>query len=178
MNKRKSNKVAWIWIILIVVIVIVIYFLSLGKINISESGSLKEFKDTKEQAKKRHEKLLDLIAQKEELKIKLNRRFRVTYFAVRLILSCLFMGYNAVLFFVFEVKNLGDLLNWNELFLIGFALISFLTFGSMKNLNDFILGLKIRLENIVYGKYVNIEEQIIKHKKDETEIIKQIECNE
>lgn len=173
MSRKRSNNVAWIWIILIVVLILIIYLVSLGKVNLSETGSIKEFKDTKEQAKNRYDKLIRLIEEKEGLKQKLNRRFRLTYFAVRIILSSLFIGYNLILFFVFEINKLGDLLNWNELFLIGFALVSFLTFGSVHNLNEFILNLRIRLENFVYGKYVDIDKQITKH-IEERESIKQI----
>lgn len=84
----------------------------------------------------------------------------------------MYLGFNALLFFVFNIKDLGTILNWNEVLLLILITINFITFGTITDLKNVIGYFRNRIENWVYGKYVNIEEQIVNH-IDETKILQE-----
>jgi hypothetical protein len=161
------------WEILIIVVIIIIFIVSFGQMDIALD---KESTDKEEKEKERdnltrlqarHKKLKELIKKKEELYLKLNKKFKRIYFGVRFVLASLYVGYNASLYFVFKITNLADLLNWNQFALIVIALFSFIAFGTLANVQDFINNIKMRLESRTYDKYVDITEQLEVHKNEE-----------
>jgi hypothetical protein len=154
------------------IVAIVVYIASLGRLNVTshDGAKRKELNDDKEKTRARHRKLLSLIQQKRNLADKLRRRFKLAYFFVRIGLVGIFVVYDVALYRFFKIKTLGEILNWNEAALIVVALSSFVTFGSFANVRGFVDGCKIRLENIVYGKYVDIEDQIDEHKQEDKEL--------
>ncbi|WP_422091036.1 hypothetical protein [Tenacibaculum ovolyticum] len=175
MSKEENNNT--FIIIIVVVIVIIIYVVTLGLINIAEEREEKQEEkrnnDTKNNLSKlqsRYEKLKTLIQKKEKLNIKLNKKFKRIYFGIRFVLASLYVSYNAMLFFVFKITKIGDLLNWNQFALIIIALFSFIAFGTLTNVKDFIQNIKMRLESKTYDKYVNITEQLEIHKDEEIKL--------
>jgi hypothetical protein len=159
------------WEILIIVLIIIIFIVSFGQMDIAlekESTNKEEKeKDNLTKLQARHKKLKELIKKKEELYLKLNKKFKRIYFGVRFVLASLYVGYNASLYFVFKITNLADLLNWNQFALIVIALFSFIAFGTLANVQDFINNIKMRLESRTYDKYVDITEQLEVHKNEE-----------
>ena len=171
MNKKNSNNN--FLIVLVIVIVIIIYVASLGKVDVTLEKSNKQNDEEKNNLSKlqaRHKKLERLIQKKQELSTKLNKKFKRIYFGVRLVLSSLFVGYNLLLYFFFNITNLGDLLNWNQFALIIMALFSFITFGSLANVKEFVQNIKMRLELRTYDKYKDIIKQLENHKEEFIEI--------
>ena len=171
MNKKNSNNN--FLIVLVIVLVIIIYVASLGKVDVTlekSNNQNDEEKNNLSKLKTRHKKLERLIQQKQELSIKLNKKFKRIYFGVRLVLSSLFVGYNLLLYFFFNITNLGDLLNWNQFALIIMALFSFITFGSFANVKEFVQNIKMRLELRTYDKYKDIIKQLENHKEEVIEI--------
>ncbi|WP_075344673.1 hypothetical protein [Tenacibaculum agarivorans] len=167
MNKKNSNNN--FLIVLVIVIVIIIYVASLGKVDVTlekSNNQNDEEKNNLSKLKARHKKLETLIQKKQELSTKLNKKFKRIYFGVRLVLSSLFVGYNLLLYFFFNITNLGDLLNWNQFALIIMALFSFITFGSFANVKEFVQNIKMRLELRTYDKYKDIFEQLKNHKEE------------
>ncbi|MEN8191898.1 MAG: hypothetical protein ABFS12_03720 [Bacteroidota bacterium] len=168
--KSKENEYTLI-IILIIVGIIIIYLVTFGQFDISEKiKNADNFDDEKLTSK--HQRLKNLIEKKEALNKKLNRKFKFIYFGVRVVLSSLYLGFNAVLYFVFKIREVGEILNWNEFTLIILSLLSFITFGSFTNIKKFVYDLKLKLETWVYGKYINIDEQISLHKIESKNISK------
>ncbi|CAM1372941.1 conserved membrane hypothetical protein [Tenacibaculum litopenaei] len=171
MNKDKSYN-SFI-IVLVIVIVIIIYVASLGQVEVTLEKSTKENDEENNSLSKlqlRHKKLKELIQRKEQLNIKLNKKFNRIYFGVRFVLASLFIGYNLILYFVFKITKLGDLLNWNQLVLIIMALFSFIAFGTLTNVKEFVQNIKMRLELRTYDKYRDITEQLENHKEEVTKI--------
>jgi hypothetical protein len=172
MSEQEKNNT--FLLILVIVIAIIIYVGSFGQVDLTiERGGTKQIDDVKNNLNKlqsRHKKLKALIQKKESLNIKLNKKFKRIYFGVRFVLASLFVGYNALLYFVFKITNLGDLLNWNQFALVVMALFSFIAFGTLANVKGFIENIKMRLESRTYHKYVNITEQLEIHKEDEMKL--------
>lgn len=64
------------------------------------------------------------------------------------------------------IENLGDALNYSEAAILVCIALNFLTFGTVTNLNSFIDLIKLKLENWIWGKYVNIDKDIEEDKKE------------
>lgn len=164
-------------IILAFVAVIVIFITSLGTVNITEIQELKENKDSENNLSKlqsRHKRLKFLIQKKEELNLRLNKKFKRIYFGVRIVLVALYIGYNALLYFVFNITKLSDLLNYNQLAIIVITLCSFIAFGTFANVKEFVANIKMTLESKTYSKHINLDEELTKHKIDESHLIASI----
>jgi hypothetical protein len=166
---KEEKEINIVLAILIIVIVILVFVASFGQVDVTLSSPSKKRVLPKYDLNKlqsRHKKLKALIEKKEALNIKLNKKFKRIYFGVRLVLASIYVGYNALLYFAFEITNLGDLLNWNQFALVVIALFSFIAFGTFANVKDFITTIKMRLESKTYDKYVDITEQLKNHKKE------------
>ena len=166
--RRQENSFGF-WEILFIVVIIIVFIASLGQVAIPLEKEIKvkdEDKNDLTKLKVRHKKLKKLISKKEVLNINLNKKFKRIYFGVRFVLASLFVSYNALMYFVFNINKLGDLLNWNQFALIIMALFSFIAFGTLANVRDFIQNIKMRLESKTFNKYVDITEQIETHKQE------------
>ncbi|SHM80459.1 hypothetical protein [Polaribacter sp. KT 15] len=167
MSEQEKNNT--FLLICVIVIIIIIYVGSFGQVDLTlekVSNQNDEEKLNLGKLQSRYNKLKTLIQKKESLNLKLNKKFKRIYFGVRFALASLYLGYNAMLYFVFDITNLGDLLNWNQFALIIIALFSFIAFGTLTNVQDFINNIKMRLESRTYDKYVDITEQLELHKKE------------
>lgn len=166
--RRQENSFGF-WEILFIVVIIIVFIASLGQVAIPLEKEIKvkdEDKNDLTKLKVRHKKLKKLISKKEALNINLNKKFKRIYFGVRFVLASLFVSYNALMYFAFNINKLGDLLNWNQFALIIMALFSFIAFGTLANVRDFIQNIKMRLECKTFNKYVDITEQIETHKEE------------
>ncbi|WP_321347071.1 hypothetical protein [uncultured Draconibacterium sp.] len=160
-NKEDTN---WVIIVFFLLLLLVIYVASLGKVDVGTSFSFDEFKDNKEQAKRRHDKLKVLLEKKEALKTKLTKRFNRIYFAVRFSFVVLWGVYLFVLYKVGLVQNLEDGINYSEAAILGWLALNFLTFGNVSNLKNFLGLIKMKLQNWIWGKHINIEGSIVECK--------------
>jgi hypothetical protein len=170
MEKNKEKDLEHKYLILLVTVlvilfVLIIYVATLGRVSSSEINPLpEEFKDANEIARLRHARLQTLIEKRETLKPKLQNRFRWIYFSVR---SSLVAGWLGILYGLFAnnlIDNLGDVLNYSEAGILLLLIAHFLTFGSISNLNSYIDLIKLKTENYVYGRYLNIDEKIVTNK--------------
>jgi hypothetical protein len=155
--RKQDNSFNWGLVVLVIAFVIVLYLLSLGNFNGSYFRSrYDELSESLANAKSRHKKLESLISKKHNLKKKLRKRFKLTYFFVRFLLVSI---WGIALFGLFKlgwVINLGDAMNYSNVFVLLLITLNFLTFGNLTNMNAFLDSLKVRIENWVYGKYVSI----------------------
>jgi len=166
--RRQENSFGF-WEILFIVVIIIVFIASLGQVAIPLEKEIKvkdEGENDLTKLQVRHKKLKELISKKEALNINLNKKFKRIYFGVRFVLASLFVSYNALMYFAFNINKLGDLLNWNQFALIIMALFSFIAFGTLANVRDFIQNIKMRLESKTFNKYVDITEQIETHKQE------------
>ncbi|MBL1280375.1 MAG: hypothetical protein COA33_008895 [Fluviicola sp.] len=170
MSKRNSNS---FWVIVVVILLFLLYLASLGTIS---SDQIKKtpnaFKDDQEKAKRKHKRLVDLIEKQKALKTKLAKKFKRIYLGVRIGLVLIWGGVMTLLILLKLINNLGDFLNYSELSVLLILTFNFITFGSLKNFKDYIVLLKTKTENWVYGKYVDINLRI------ETNEIEKIEIEE
>lgn len=174
MNKKDNKIPTWV-IVIIVIIVIVVFIASLGTLNAGTVGKFpEEFKDSKEEAKRKHKRLTDLIEKQVGLKAKLEKRFRRTYFFVRLSFILLWGAAIAGLYVLGLIKGIGDILNYSEASILLLIALNFLVFGRITNLENYVDLIKTRTENWVYGKYIKIDDNIEINKNELEKIVKEI----
>jgi p-aminobenzoyl-glutamate transporter AbgT len=160
MAKSKSTP-WWVWLIVVVIvlIVIIVFVASLGTVDV-ENQLPQEFKDSKDEALKKHKALLAELDKKKALKEKLARRFKYSYLTVRILLviicsvSIYYLGY------LLGAQTLGDFLNYYEASIIFLFALNFIAFGTIANFHDFIHVLRTKVENWVWSKHINLPKEI------------------
>ena len=158
---KENNEIRNILIVILVVIIIVGFILSLGQLNITKLEAFPpEIKEDKEKAKLRHKRLSVILQKQETLNLKLQKKFKQIYFFIRLGLVILWFIILLGFYLGNFIHNLGDVLNYSEASLFLLILVNFLTFGTLMNLENYINLIKIKTQNLVYGKYIKLEDQI------------------
>lgn len=174
MSKSKSN---WennvIIIAVIIVVIIIIYLVSAGRINLTTKIDKNE-EESIEETKRKHARLKNHLEKQKALREKLAQRFWWIYFVTRLIFVVLWGLLVFILSKFHLAQNLGDFLNYFEAIFIGFIVLNFLAFGNLTNLNSFLENIKNRLENRVWGKYINIDDKIASNEEEINRLSDQI----
>jgi MFS family permease len=161
--KSKQSTPWWVWLLIVIgiIIVIAIFVASLGTINVSDDKPLpQEFKDSKDEALKKHKALLAELEKKKSLKEKLARRFKAAYLTVRIMIvaicgvSIFYLGY------FLGAQTIGDFLNYYEASIIILFAMNFIAFGTIANFHDFIHVLRTKVENWVWMKNINLPKEI------------------
>lgn len=167
MSHKKSSSIPVWLIVLIILVIIIIFVATLGSVNPGDAVKFPEaFKDSKEEAKRKHKRLKEHIEKQEALKVKLNKKFKRTYFFVRLTMVIIWFVVLGVLYFFKLISNLGDALTYSEAMVLLLVIVNFLTFGSITNMNEFIDTLKIKTENWIYSKYKVLDKAIESNKME------------
>lgn len=178
MSKKIDNTKLILIIAIIVVVIIAVYIISVGQVNLSNGNPLPaEFKDSKEEAKRKHNLLKLEIQSDEILYNKLQRRFRRIYFLVRLCFVVLWFGLLFILWKLNLVKDVSTAIDYSQAILILFLIFNFLTFGSITNLDAFLRTIRIKLENWEWRKNKHLIIQL-NIKKIEITILENIIANE
>lgn len=165
--KEKEDDKETLLIIFVIVFIVIIYIATLGNVNIGDGIKFpSEFKDSKEDAERKHKRLEALVDKQEALKRRLNTRFKFVYFFVRLVFVGFWVGMIILLSVFGLVSTLSDILDWSEAFLLVLLIANFLTFGTLTNLENFIDILKNKIENWIYGKHVKIDGKIETNKNE------------
>lgn len=159
MSKKSTNS---FWVIVVIIAIVFLFVFSFGSISSDNINIPKELKDSREEAEKKHKLIEEKLAEKIELKKKLERKSKRIYLGVRIGLVLVWALIMATLFWYNLINSLEDFLNYSEVSVLIILTINFLNFGNFKNLKDNIQMLKTRIENWVYGKHVNIEDEIKK----------------
>lgn len=132
-----------------------------------------EFKESKEEAQKKHDALQLQIAEDETLCKKLQKRFNRIYFLARLLFVVLWAGLIFILWKCKLIKDVSTAIDYSQAILIIFLIFNFLTFGSITNLNAFLRSIKNKIENWIWRKNKDLVSQIAMNKQ-ETERLKGI----
>jgi hypothetical protein len=180
-----------ILIILIIVIIILTYVITIGYVDILkkleqkeelaiENGAdeiangieiqgdtLAKDKEKLSKLKYRYSRVKEIITRSELINSKLNRRFKLIYGGVKMIMISLFIGFISILYFGFDIKELGEILTWIGAFATFTVVASFLAFGSFNGASDFINNIKLALEKRIRSKCSVIEKKLISYKKEE-----------
>lgn len=173
-EKKKEEGSVVPWLIILGVFFI---FIVIGLWVWEVYKNKEERKAYQDRLRKRKIKLQEIISKKKTLSLKLNKLVYRYFFFARLVLVFLYLKTNhsvALLIYRNEPKlsfndMLGILLNWNEVFIIIFSLLVFVTFNSFDALKFFIEEIRSWIEIEVYGKYFKIHDII---NTDEKKLIK------
>lgn len=158
----KARKLS-IWNILIVLILIalvVIWIMSLGQVSSDEIARPNEFKENREQAKRKHKRYKTKLRSQKKLKAQLDEKYKLIYFGMRLGLFFLWVGTMTGLYFLGLIAGLGGVVAYTASIsgcVIGANYLSTGTYYDLKELAEIV---KIRTENWVYGKYLDLDEKI------------------
>lgn len=168
-------------IFVLIVVVIAIFFLN-RKLRKKEIEDLKdELQKSTLDANKKHKILSQLIEKQVKKKKQLDRKFWWIYFSIRIAIVGLWGAILGGYYFINKTLTLTDILDVSQVILIILLLMYFLIFGSLKSLNEFTNDFRIGLENWVYGKYINLPEDIslcLVEKKNIEESYPELKSNE
>ncbi|GAA0873995.1 hypothetical protein GCM10009118_04030 [Wandonia haliotis] len=174
MGRAKKNWEENVLIIaLVIIVIILIYLVTVGKVNLTSKID-NEKDESIDLARHRHAKLKAHLDKQESLKTKLQKLFKRIYFVIRVLIIA---GWSVGVFTLIKfnlIKDIGDFLDYSQLLLIALLVIHFLTFGTISNLKSFLDNIKGRLENRIWGKYINIDEKIKSNKKEINSLEQQI----
>jgi len=170
--QNKNDDELPIWVIgFFLLLILIIYVGTLGKIGPNNVVKFPdEYKDSTEEARRRHKRLKELLDKQQGLKAKLDKKFKWTYFFVRLFSVLSWFALMIVFVFLGLIHNLGDALNYSEGCILLLITINFVTFGSLTNLDKFSDSIKTKTENWVYGKYLSLDEKINLNKAEKTKL--------
>lgn len=171
--KRKHYTI--ILIVLLVALLIILYLITFGKVNFIQEGDSKN-KSSDEKKKwleHRHRKLEGLVNKKVGLIENLNRIVKTSYFLVRLFFVAVFVGINLLAFNSFNL-TLENLLSYNQVFAVSFFGVCFLIYDKPSDIYTIFSSLRLSVENYVFQKYGNLEQQIEEHKKEMADINQEV----
>jgi hypothetical protein len=180
LENSKNKMPWWQWVLLIigVIAVIALFIFTLGRWNlISSKDKGGNVKNDKEDAKQQHKVLKTELSKNIQLSDKLHRKFIWAYRAARIGLVMLWSCLMMVFYFLDYITNLSDFLTYTEASILGLVTLNFITFGTITNANDFINTIKIKVENRVYKKHVNLP-AVIDVKVQELKKLEEIMENE
>lgn len=171
MSRKNSITNWWPLIFIGLVIFIVIMLFTLGSFDIVEEISSEEsYEERRRKAELRNRKLKYLIEQKGKLKIKLLRKFRWKYFSLATGVILLFGAGQIGLYYLLKVWGLGNIILWDGAFFGAFSGIHIIFFRKKFSLLDYVKYVELKVQNNVYKKYINIDEQITMLKEESKEL--------
>ncbi len=167
----KSKVPSWIWVVVVIILIpIIIYLIIFSSNNVEIKGHLKELNFDKEKVKHRHRKIGEVLETKIDLSKKLNRIFKWVYVSIRFILVGSFVLFEYGLYKFNGKWDLEEMLNLNESVLLVLMVISFLVFGTIKRIDNIMKLGKLKIENFIYGKYMDIDTEISELEKEKNEL--------
>jgi len=165
----KNKYFILVAIIIVLISAVVMYAATLCKVDYVTGYSIDSFKEQKRLAEIRHKKLSTLIAKKSEVKNRLDFRFKWAYHTLTFLGICIFFGSNTAVYLYHDL-DISTILTWNTAVWIPFSVVNAVYFGSRITLKSALQYFKTALENKVYTKYVNINDQIDAHEKELSEL--------
>lgn len=157
-----KNKIA---IVGLVILIVIVFVLSFGKWGFEKNSSVPgEFRDSKEEARRKHREISEQLSKDEALNNKLTRIYKRMYFSVRVFFVLLWGGILFFLHTIHWVENIGDVLNYSEAMILIGLVFNFLTFGTIANLKDFTNSIRIKLENWIWRNNRDLESRIENNK--------------
>lgn len=160
---RRKKRTNWLLIFLGVVIIIILIIVTFGQFKPKLEGETKTDNNkitTDELRKIYQETIVKLKAESEILFKKSKKRFNIIYFCLRLFFVFIWLGINFSLYYLLNIKDIGLIINYNNIFLLVGIVIIFLIFGRLTTLKEFIENIKERIELRVFRQHHEFQEYI------------------
>jgi hypothetical protein len=155
------NKNLFLLIAAVIVIAIIVYLVSFFRREDEES-----IKQKRILLEKRNKKILLLITSKVELSKRLDRMFKYWYASVRIVILTLFICLTAKFIMHFNVHEVGQITDyWTLIFNITPSIFC-IALDRVLDLTACRNALRELVKSWVYKKYLDIEEQILRHKEE------------
>lgn len=163
---NKNSNLGWkIAIVGLIIIIIIVFVLSFGKWGFEKNNTIPdEFSDSKEEARRKHREITEQLSRDEALNNKLIKIYKRMYFSIRVVFVLLWASILFFLHTIHWVQNLGDILNYSEAMILICLVLNFLSFGTIANLKDFSISIRIKLENWIWRNNRDLESKIKNNK--------------
>ena len=161
------GKIGWKTILAIAIFVVIVFLFisSMGQYNPTGITKSEEFKDNREEAERKHQWFTEVLKNQEKLKTDLQLKFKWIYALVRAFILLVWSAFIYSMYTFGITTGIIGLVALSSLplwFVIG---ANFFVTGTYRDLKDFIRVTEIKLENWVFGKYLDIDEKIYSTQK-------------
>jgi hypothetical protein len=164
-SPQKRNHLIWLIIIVVIIVAFVVYAVTLGKVNYVSGDGLDALAEKRRLAQERHDALEKIVEEKQALKKKLDRKFKIIYIWASVFCTIAFFGIHAALYFYWKV-TLETILTLNTIIWGSYAVINLLLLQSKFPITSWVKYARILIENKVYAGNLGIGAEIEKHKTE------------
>ena len=165
MSESKSGFWTYFLAFIVFLGLVVLFILSLGLIETEEVVSSPDFRDKKEEAKRKHKWYTEVLKNQKKLKTELDFKFKWIYLGVRFLLLASWAALIGLTYRLDWADNFLELFGIASLPMWFISAANYLASGTYVDLRDFIEISKIKTENWVYGKFIDLDEKIEKNEK-------------
>ncbi|WP_421774255.1 hypothetical protein [Gracilimonas sp.] len=157
-----NGKIGWKTVLAIVIFVVIVFLFisSLGQYNPTGIAKQQEFKDDREEAERKHQWFTEVLKNQEKLKTDLQLKFKWIYAFVRAFVLLVWSAFIYSMYAFGIATGILGLIALSSLPLWFVIAANFLVTGTYRDLKDFIRVTEIKLENWVYGRYIDIDARI------------------
>ncbi|MBO6623152.1 MAG: hypothetical protein JJ940_14790 [Balneola sp.] len=157
-----NGKIGWKTVLAIVIFVVIVFLFisSLGQYNPTGITKSEEFKDEREEAERKHQWFTEVLKNQKKLKTDLQFKFKWIYALVRVFVLLVWMAFIYSMYTFGITTGILGLFALSSLPLWFVIVANFFVTGTYRDLKDFIRVTEIKLENWVYGRYIDIDARI------------------
>ena len=174
MSKRKSTFNWWplVIVLFIILFAFALFILSAWKaLNISEElESQESLAERQRKAALRADKLKYLVQRKGVAKKRLKWKFITVYGAIIISFIASAAGLQLILNYILHSYNIAIILLWDGIFISTLGILYTLITWKKFSLSELVTYCGTKIKNWVYGKYVNVDEQIGHHELEIAEL--------
>jgi hypothetical protein len=174
MSASKSDFWTYVFAFFVFLLIVVLFILTLGQLDTDEFVSKTDFHDKRDEAKRKHKWYSEILKNQKKLKEELDRKFKIMYLSIRILLLLSWAALIGVTYFLGLAANFLELFGLASLPLWFISGANYLTNGTYMDLKDFIEITKVKTENWVYGKYIDLDEKIDRNEGELLQIEKSI----
>lgn len=162
------------WIVLLILFVFVLIYAVYKSIQQQEDTTQLEREKQLKQLESRRDKLRKLIGLQRKTKAKFGKRFDVIKVFTRLTIVSILAGIMFSAKFCYNNPSIEQYLAWLAMSAILLYVITYLRFGYPIDLKTLLKSLEPRIEAMVFGKYLGIDDAISKNEDEFAKIEEEI----
>ncbi|MBL4710431.1 MAG: hypothetical protein JKY48_18530 [Flavobacteriales bacterium] len=164
-NNSKEDNNQWYIIAIAAIVIVAIAFYLYVKRKWKKEEELISAKERESLALKWNKKLEHLINSKQELQKKFKRIFRWSYFGARFLIGVIIVLITVLTGLIFNVTGFLGLIGVGGALIALFSFLYPIVFAKSFNLKDALNFIENKFQNKIYGKYLNIDSQIMNHEE-------------
>lgn len=172
MNKKTGTFFSSAFFVILVTIGVVLYVITLGQYHFTDD-------QTPNRLESRYRRLTDLIERKTDLKRKLERILKHTYFVLRMMFIGLWVLFNMLLINLGWMHNeLGAILNFHQVILLVALAYTYIRYGRIVSIKELLMHSRMKIEIWAYKKYLPVTEHITRHEQSVQAELEQLDTED